>query len=473
MMGMFFFPRGGSAFAARELVARLPAAGWRVSFAAGSLGEPGTTTHAPTFYDRIDLVVHDYTPAYDEFLAGRDPMRAPVPMQPSYESRSGVADRDFAQVDPASVEQQIRAWERTLAGVRGVPDLVHLHHLTPLTAAALHRWRSVPMVVSLHGTELKWLLRHRDASEAPDRRPGAGEWDVYDTWAELMRRWAQAARYLTVTSEPDRALAVSLLDIDADRVVVIGSGVATDRFRVRALTDSDRLALWRRWLVESPRGWDESGRPGSVSYADPDLAEFVDPVSGVLKPVLLYVGRFTRVKRLSLLIEVYQRLRSRLGVATPPLVVWGGAPGEWEGVHPVTLVRQCAVRGVFFVGMREHDDLPLGLSCSDLLVVPSVNESFGQVYVEALAAGIPVIATRTGGPATFIATSGEGACGWLVAPDDPEDLLRTLMEAVANPTERRQRGHAGRLLVERSHGWERVVERLTDVYAACRPARPG
>ena len=455
-MGMFFYPRGGSSFAVRELVARLPARGWEVSLVAGSLGGAGALSHARSFYAGNVVVAHDYTPARDAFLAGRDPMTVPVPMHPSFEPKIDVPDRDFALVDPALVGLQVAAWQRSFAHVAATPDLLHLHHLTPLSSAARRRWPAVPVLVSLHGTELKWLARQDGG--------GAG-----GAWAAMMRSWARSASYLTVPSESDRVTAATTLDVDADRIVVLGGGVATDRFTPRRLPDRDRLALWRRWLVADPRGWDESCRPGSVRYTDADLAEFINPTTGAAKPVLLYVGRFTGVKRLALLISVYQSLRARCGSATPPLVIWGGMPGEWEGTHPVTLVRQRAVRGVFFVGMRDHDDLPLGLACSDLLVVASVHESFGQVYVEALAAGVPVVATNTGGPAELVATTGSAACGWLAAPDDGDDLLRCLLEALADPVGRRRRGIAGRALVESRYSWDRVLDQVLGMYACLVP----
>jgi len=69
-------------------------------------------------------------------------------------------------------------------------------------------------------------------------------------------------------------------------------GVDPARFTRRPLAQTDRFAFWRRWLVDEPRGWDMSGRPGSVVYDEQDLAPFQ---SGA--PVLLYVGRFTAVKR--------------------------------------------------------------------------------------------------------------------------------------------------------------------------------
>ena len=54
--------------------------------------------------------------------------------------------------------------------------------------------------------------------------------------------------------------------------------------------------------------------------------------------------------------------------------------------------------GVFFSGWRGHDELPLGLSCADVFVAPSVDEPFGQVFLEAMSCGLPVITTCTGRP---------------------------------------------------------------------------
>src|SRR3954464_1344845 len=80
---LFFFPRGGSAQVARALARALPAAGWEMTLATGSLGAPGDATNAASFYAGIDLAVVDYSPA----LELTDPVAARVPFQPSYEDR--------------------------------------------------------------------------------------------------------------------------------------------------------------------------------------------------------------------------------------------------------------------------------------------------------------------------------------------------------------------------------------------------
>jgi glycosyltransferase involved in cell wall biosynthesis len=99
----------------------------------------------------------------------------------------------------------------------------------------------------------------------------------------------------------------------------------------------------------APRGWDQSGRPGSIAYRDEELAPFR---SG--GPVFLYIGRFTAVKRLPLLISAHARAVERLGKPAP-LVLVGGHPGEWEGEHPLATARRIGNRQVFLAGWRPHE----------------------------------------------------------------------------------------------------------------------
>ena len=260
----------------------------------------------------------------------------------------------------------------------------------------------MPVVTHLHGTELL-MLEQIEQYSGGDRKGSViglpASWRYAGYWAARMRATAQRSRRILAVSTDQAARTLRILGVPEDRVTVVPNGVDTEYFRRLDLTARERLALLRRWLVDDPHGWDESGRPGSVRYSLADLSAFAD--SRGIHPVLLYVGRFTGVKRLSLLLRSYARVRSRLG-SVAPLLVWGGYPGEWEGEHPYSLVKRQHIDGVFFVGWRGHEDLRLGLCCADLLVAPSVGEAFGSVYLEAMSAGLPVVATRTGGPRTFL-----------------------------------------------------------------------
>ena len=125
---------------------------------------------------------------------------------------------------------------------------------------------------------------------------------------------------------------------------------------------------------------------------------------------MLYVGRFTAVKRLPILIAAHARASERLGTPAP-LVLVGGHPGEWEGEHPLAAAARLGNRDVFLAGWRAHELLPKALNAADLLVLPSVGEAFGLVLVEAMACGLPVVACATHGPAAIVADS---KTGWLV-----------------------------------------------------------
>ena len=82
-MGLLFFPRGGSAYVVRYLSPALARAGWSVSLAVGSLGAPGAETHAPTFFEGLDVHILDSTEAGRVFEAGGDAIAAPQQMHPS------------------------------------------------------------------------------------------------------------------------------------------------------------------------------------------------------------------------------------------------------------------------------------------------------------------------------------------------------------------------------------------------------
>lgn len=440
--GLFFFPRGGSAQVAREFARALPGVGWQARLAAGSLGSPGELTNASGFFAGIDVEPLDYSPA----LGLADPLAAPVPFPPSYEDRPGAPDRVFAAVDDAAFERLVSAWIDVLgrAGAREA-DLLHLHHLTPANEAATRAFGSVPVLGQLHGTELA-LLRAIQAGPPPG-------WRYASRWAARLRRWARECALLVVPpgAEVEAAL---LLGLERRRLRSLPSGVDLERFRPRPLARGERLAFWHRWLVDQPQGWDESGRPGSVAYSEQDLAPF--RASG---PVFVYVGRYTAVKRLTLLIAAHTRALERLG-APLPLVLVGGHPGEWEGEHPLTTARRLGNRQVFLAGWRAHEQLPQALNAADLLVLPSVAEAFGLVLVEAMACGLSVIACRTHGPAEIVA---DGKTGWLIPPDEQDGLTDALVAAATDHQRRLASGRRAQA-ESRHHGWPATIRRLTQLY---------
>ena len=453
-MGLLFYPRGGSAQVVRYLAAALPGAGWDASVYCGSLGRAGAESNAATFFAGLDVHALDYGPAMEGFDRGDDPLLVDPPLHPSYEDRPGAPDPVLAAVEPALLDRQVDAWTRLFeAGNADASALFHLHHLTPQHEAVLRRWPARPIVGHLHGTELKML----DAIEQ------GVPWAHGPFWAETLRRWAAACRRLLVISPHDRDEAARLLRIDPERVEWIPNGVDTERFDARPLSVDERLRLLRRWLVDDPRGWDERGEPGSIRYQAAAVEAAFRTPDGEARPVLMFVGRFLAFKRVPLLVRAYARARRHFPTRAP-LVVWGGSPGEWEGEHPLTVAREAGVADdVFFVGWRGHGELPVGLACADAMVAPSVDEPFGQVFLEAMACGLPVVTTATGGPLSFVNTEPERPNGWLVAPDDEASLADALVEIVESSDERRARGRNAYEQVRAHYSWRALAHR----FAAC------
>ena len=456
-MALAFFPRGGSAQVARYLARFLPRSGWEASIACGSLGPPGAESNAASFYAGLDVHALDYTRA----ASAPDPLTAEPPFQPSFEDRAGAPDRVFAAVDDTVYERLVATWETQLADAgAGSADLLHLHHLTPIHEAAQRAFPGVPRIGHLHGTELLML-------EAIDAGAPRG-WDHAQAWAERLRRWARGCERLLVLS-PDAVRRVpGRLGVEPERIVLAPNGFDPGRFDRRPLTGALRLEHWRRWLVEDPRGWDESGVPGSVAYSERDLAPFEGG-----GPVLVYVGRYTDVKRIPLLIRAHARARERFTSRTP-LVLLGGFPGEWEGEHPLAVVRETGDADVFLAGWRGHGELAAGLNAADVLVLPSVREQFGAVLVEAMACGLPVIAVDAHGPAEIV---DDGQTGWLVAPDDEDAMGEALVAAAAGDgAERSRRGEAAYAAARARYSWPALAAGLARVYedvAAGRPPREG
>jgi glycosyltransferase involved in cell wall biosynthesis len=110
-----------------------------------------------------------------------------------------------------------------------------------------------------------------------------------------------------------------------------------------------------------------------------------------------------------------------------------------------------------------RDELPSLYRSSGMLVLPSVwEEPFGIPLVEAMASGLPVVATRVGGIPEIVE---HGVTGLLVPPDDPDALAGAIAELLVDPSRARELGEAGRRRAEERFSWETVAERLRGLYA--------
>jgi glycosyltransferase involved in cell wall biosynthesis len=417
-MGLLFFPRGGSAHVARNLAHALPGARWDASIVSGSLQRPGRPGDAREFYAGLDVHPLDFTAALD----APDPLLADPPFHPSYEDRRDAPDRVFASLGGDVAEHLADAWCDALmaAGAREA-DVLHLHHLTPLNEAAARVAPDVPVVGHLHGTELLMLEK---ILEEPERWAHAAE------WVERMRGWAAGCERLLVLSKSQDKRAERLLGVPHEQCVEVPNGFDPELFHP---FEVDRGAHW---------------------------AERVPDLAGYDGAVLLYVGRFTAVKRVPLLIEAYSAAQERFRERAP-LVLVGGFPDEFEGEHPDAAIERTGAQDVHLAGWHEHAALARFLNAADLVVLPSVAEQFGQVLVEGMACERPVIAVDSHGPAEIVDAR---ETGWLVPGDDRDALAEALVEAVNDPEERRRRGVRAREVALERYAWPSLAARVAAVY---------
>jgi glycosyltransferase involved in cell wall biosynthesis len=422
-MGVYFYPRGGSAHATRALARELQRQGIGVTLVSGSRSDRGDGTDARRFYAGFDPVAVDFAPA----LRSPRPLRfqgggGTAPIHGSFEDRPDAPDAVLASLDDEEFELQVEAWTRALAAAGGDGvDLLYLHHLTPLNEAAARAFPGVPIVVHLHGTEL--LMMEEIAAGSP---PG---WTHAGAWMKRMCGWAAACERIVVADERVRERAVAMLGLERERFVCIPSGF-DPHFEPLTI---DRRTHWRRHLGEEPRG-----------------------------TVFVYVGRFTAVKRLPLLIEAFARAREQAS-SPAALVLVGGHPDECEGEHPLATVERLGARDIFLAGWHPHSELPAFLNAADALVHASPREAFGQVLVEAMACERPPIAIDAAGPASIVAA---GETGWLVPPEDADALAAAIVAAVEDPEERRRRGRNARAAAVARYSWDRIAARTAALLAS-------
>jgi len=173
-------------------------------------------------------------------------------------------------------------------------------------------------------------------------------------------------------------------------------------------------------------------------------------------PTLLYVGKLVRVKGVRFLVEAMDAVRHE--VPSCQLVIVG-AGTELQALE--RLVERLHLReNVRFVGEVSNDEVPLLMAAADVFVLPSLSEGFPNVLLEAMAAGLPVVATNVGGIPELVE---EGENGFLVQPEDAAGLERRLRDMLADSTLARSIGEANS---RKSLGykWEDVAAQLEGLY---------
>jgi glycosyltransferase involved in cell wall biosynthesis len=173
--------------------------------------------------------------------------------------------------------------------------------------------------------------------------------------------------------------------------------------------------------------------------------------------VVLYVGRFAPLKNVSLLIEAFAVVRRRRPRARLLLVGEGALAGRLRAQ-----ARRLGVdRDVVFAGHRSLGELPAFYSSADVFALPSSFDNSPNVLLEAMACGLPVVATRVGGVARYVV---DGANGLLVEPDEPARLAAAIERALDEPDLRSGLAEGGLRYVRNRQGWAASARKLLALY---------
>ena len=343
---------------------------------------------------------------------------------------------EIAELDGANAALRTFGVDLEMAqGTEGT-DLVHSHtwyaNLAGHLAGLLH---GVPHVISAHSLE---PLRPWKAEQL-----GGGY--ALSSWAEKTA-YEAASGIIAVSNGMREDILRCYPAVDPERVKVVHNGID--------------LEAWKH-----PQGQEADAQAAATLKRlgiDPD------------RPTIVFVGRITRQKGLPHLLRACEQLPADVQV-----ILCAGAPdtpeikAEVEGL--VARLREKRTGVVWIEEMLPRPELIAVLAASDVFVCPSVYEPLGIVNLEAMAVGLPVVGSATGGIPDVIV---DGETGLLVpieqvqdgtgTPIDPArfeaDLAERLTTLVTDTEAAKTMGKAARRRVEEHFAWEAIAQRTMDVY---------
>lgn len=217
---------------------------------------------------------------------------------------------------------------------------------------------------------------------------------------------------------------------------------------LNAIEEAAHRRLGARRVVRIPNGVD------CREFA-PHRREDAETEPSVSKPHLLFAGSVQTQKGIFVLLDALERL-ARIGEA-PMLVVAGDGP-ELAAARQRVADRNLPVH---FLGRVGRDRMPSLMAEAALFVLPSENEPFATVYLEAMASGTPCVGANSGGTPEIIRP---GATGFLIRPGDAEDLADALRAALARPADWKRMGRKARLSALVRFDWPVLTDRLLALY---------
>ena len=234
-------------------------------------------------------------------------------------------------------------------------------------------------------------------------------------------------------------------------ILLVGQDASFARATKFGLERSDAVTAVSRFLRDKTSSWFEYAPPIDVIPNFVDTRRFKP--SGRRARTIVHVSNFRAVKRTADAVRAFYLARRKVGAR---LVLVGAGP-ELEPVRE--LAEKLGVsKDVTFVG--EEADIELRLRGAACLLSTSEFEGFGMAPLEAMACGVPVVTTDSGGVREVVNDS----CARIAAVGDVEALASSLSEIVGDPALGRSLGEAGRRRAEESFDVGRVVPQYEALY---------
>ncbi|MGQ9682312.1 MAG: glycosyltransferase family 4 protein [Anaerolineae bacterium] len=289
-------------------------------------------------------------------------------------------------------------------------ELVHAHNpRAGLLGRLAARWLHVPVVVTVHMPSYRYGARHALLAHLKS----------------LLYRHVESV----------------LISVFTDRLIYVSQTVYEEALRF-GLAPHDRTTVI------------ENGIDLSRLECVPERSR--DWNRDHLRPVLCYVGRLEHLKGVDVLLRAAALLRESGQQFELRLVGDGPQRSELEQqVHDLGLRELVRVLGF-------RSDLPEMLSEADVFVLPSRHEAMSIALLEAMAAGLPVVATDVGDNARVVE---HGVTGLIVPPEDPVALAKAVRRIIHDADERRRMGVEARHRAKR-YGVQTMVDRTLAVYAS-------
>ncbi len=278
-----------------------------------------------------------------------------------------------------------------------------------------------------------------------------------------------AAAIMTRQIAPELGLKV-VTTLHGTDITVVGSTPSFKPVVEWSINQSDAVTAVSTFLADETSRQLGLRRPIEVvpNFIDPDrhdapVAPCMPERRGERQVTLMHISNFRPLKRLGDVVRIFARVAARLDAR---LVLVGDGP---EFGRTQALIAELGlVDRVRFVGVV--DEVTPLLAGADLLLLPSETESFGLVALEAMASGVPVVASRVGGLPEVVE---DGVSGFLAPVGDVEAMADRALTILADCATQKRFGRAARERAVARFDWHQVVPRYEEIYERVVGARPG